>query len=125
MSAHNAGLIQNDSQVGFEDRGGHLPPPGSAARDLLLRLVTYAPEARLSPADALQHAWFTEEPAPSANALLGPNGERPSYPRRVPETAARVKRKAEEAQPPRAEPPAQRRDSVTQPRPHPSSYQWD
>lgn len=111
-------------QVGFEDRGGHLPPPGSAARDLLLRLVTYAPDARLLPADALRHAWFAEEPLPSANALLGPNGERPSYPRRVPETAARVKRKAEEAAPPRAEPHA-KRESVTQQRPHPSSYQWD
>ena len=105
-----------------------MPPPGSAARELLLRLVAYAPEARLSPADALQHTWFSEAPLPSANALLGPAGERAGpYPRRVAETAARAKRKAEEAAPPpRAEPPA-RRESLTQqrPQPHASAYQWD
>ena len=115
------------AQFRFEDRGGHLPPPGSAARDLLQRLVTYAPDKRLSPADALQHAWFAEAPAPSMNALLGPAGERAGpYPRRVAETAARAaKRKAEEAPPqPRPEPPA-RRDSAALPRQNASALLWD
>ena len=112
------------TQPRFEDRGGHLPPPGSAARDLLQRLVTYAPGKRLSPADALQHAWFAEAPLPSANALQGPAGERAGpYPRRVAETAARAaKRKAEEAPPP---PPARRDSVVPPPRQHASGLLWD
>ena len=101
-----------------------MSPPGSAARDLLQRLVTYAPEKRLSPGDALQHAWFAEAPLPSANALQGPAGERAGpYPRRVAETAARAaKRKAEEAAPP---PPEKRRDAAALPRQHASGLQWD
>ena len=92
-------------------------------------MVTYAPDKRLSPADALRHPWFLEAPLPSANALVGPAGERAGgsagYPRRMAELAARAKRKAEDAPPaPRAEPPA-RRESVVPPRPHASAYQWD
>ena len=99
-----------------------MPPPGSAARDLLLQLVTYAPDKRLSPADALQHAWFAEAPPPSANALLGPSGERAGpYPRRVAETA---RRKAEAPLPQRQEPPA-RREPAVPPRHHASGLLWD
>ena len=103
-----------------------MPTPGSAARDLLQRLVTYAPDKRLSPADALQHAWFAEAPPPRMNALLGPAGERAGpYPRRVAETAARgAKRKAEEA-PPQPRPEPARRDSAAMPRQHASALLWD
>jgi hypothetical protein len=89
-----------NAQAGFENRGGHLPPAGSAAHALLLALVTYDPAVRISAADALQHAYFSAAPLPSDNALLGPSGERAGpYPRRGVEplaVGAQRKRKAEE-----------------------------
>jgi hypothetical protein len=90
------------AQAAFENRGGHLPPPGSAAHDLLLALVTYDAAVRISASDALNHPYFTApgQQPPSENALLGPQGERAGpYPRRTVEplaVGAARKRKAEE-----------------------------
>ena len=63
--------------------------------------MTYDPAARISAADALQHAYFdaSEGGPPSDNCLLGPHGERAGpYPPRKPLAAgaAQRKRKAEE-----------------------------
>ncbi len=62
--------------------------------------MTYDAATRITAADALQHPYFAAAPLPSANALMGPLGERAGpYPRRAVEplaVAAQRKRKAEE-----------------------------
>jgi hypothetical protein len=95
-------LHAQSTQAAFENRGGHLPPPGSAAHELLLALVTYDAATRISAAEALQHPYFTAsgQAPPSDNALFGPQGERAGpYPRRTVEplaVGAARKRKAED-----------------------------
>jgi cell division cycle 2-like protein len=55
--------------------------------DLLNKLLTYDPEARISAQDALDHPWFEEHPLPKAKEMM------PTYPTRKDGTKARDRRK--------------------------------
>jgi len=48
----------------------HVPDPEGLFLDLLRGLLTYEPERRLTPAQALRHPYFTGEAKPSASTVL-------------------------------------------------------
>lgn len=60
-----------------------LPKRSDPAGDLLFSMLQYDPAKRITAAQALEHPYFKSGPQPSANAFVGPAGERAGpYPER-------------------------------------------